>query len=620
MNKKEVRGFQSETKQILNIMINSLYSNKEIFLRELISNASDAIDKLKFLMLSKPELYKYNNNDFCIMISFNKQDRSIIIDDNGIGMTYNEVISNLGTIAKSGTKEFIKLKEFENKLNSNLVGHFGVGFYSSFIVANKVVVHTKSFNDINGVLWESDGKDKYTINYLDKPSHGTKVILYLKDNEEEFLDYWKLKNIINKYSDHIQLPIKLQHCDNKNNNVWKQVNQAKAIWTRNKIDIKESEYIEFYKHITGDSNNPLHWQHSFIEGKQEYTILLYIPSKFIYNPWNNEQKNGLKLYVKRIFIMDNVNNFLPNYLRFVKGIIDSNDLPLNVSREILQENKIINKIKSSITKKVLIMLEKLAKNNKDKYKIFWKQFGLILKEGIAEDSKNKELLSNLLRFSHTNGNDQYDYISLDMYVNCMKQEQNKIYYIIASSYDSAKYSPHIEILKKNNIIVLLLFDAVDEWMMNYINNFNGKKFHLSSKEDDLINKYANAENRIHLTNPVESSNNFIYRIKNYLGDKVIDVKFTKKLVTSPVALINEDNGVTTQMAKLLKNTGQSIPKIKYILLINYKHSIINKMSCIKEDNEFNQWVELLFSQALLMESNYLDNPGLFVKIINQLLV
>ncbi|MCV2528509.1 MAG: molecular chaperone HtpG [Candidatus Lightella neohaematopini] len=620
MNNKEVRGFQSETKQILNIMINSLYSNKEIFLRELISNASDAIDKLKFLILSKPELYKYDNNNFCIMVSFNKIDRSIIIDDNGIGMSYDEVINNLGTIAKSGTKEFIKLKEFENKLDNNFIGHFGVGFYSSFIVASKVVVHTKSFNDNNGVLWESDGKDKYTINYLDKSSHGTKVILYLKDSEEEFLDYWRLKNIINKYSDHIQLPIKLQHYSNKGNNIWKQINQAKAIWTRNKLEIKDNEYIEFYKHITGDNNDPLYWQHSFIEGKQEYTILLYIPSKLTYNPWQHEQKNGLKLYVRRIFIMDNVSSFLPNYLRFIRGIIDSNDLPLNVSREILQENEIINKIKNSITKKVLSMLEKLAKNDENKYKIFWKQFRLIFKEGLAEDFKNKKLLSSLLRFSHTNGKDQNDYISLDTYVSFMKQEQSKIYYIIASSYNSAKYSPHIEILEKNNIVVLLLFDTVDEWIINYINDFNGKKLHLVSKEDDLINQYANNENRIHLEDSTESSNIFISRVKHYLGNKVIDVKFTKKLVTSPVALINEDNSITTQMAKLLKNSGQSIPKIKYILLINYKHKIINKISYIKDNDKFNQWIELLFNQALLMESNYLDNPGIFVKIINQLLV
>ncbi|MCV2531002.1 MAG: molecular chaperone HtpG [Candidatus Lightella neohaematopini] len=618
MNKKEVRGFQSETKQILNIMINSLYSNKEIFLRELISNASDAIDKLRLLILSKPELYQYDS-DFCIMISFNKNNHSITIEDNGIGMSYDEVIHNLGTIAKSGTKEFIKLKEFENKLNSNLIGHFGVGFYSSFIVASKVIVHTKSFNDSNGVLWESDGKDKYTINYLDKSSHGTKVILYLKSNEEEFLDYWKLKNIINKYSDHIQLPIKLQS-NNKDGSIWKQINQAKAIWTRNKLDIKDDEYIEFYKHITGDHNDPLYWQHSFIEGKQEYTMLLYIPSKFIHSPWHNEKKTGLKLYVNRVFIMDNVNSFLPNYLRFVRGIIDSNDLPLNVSREILQENEIINKIKSNITKKILSMLEKLSQTDESKYKIFWRQFGLIFKEGLAEDFKNKKLLSNLLRFAHTDGKDQYDYISLNAYINYMKKEQNKIYYIVASSYNSAKYSPHIEILKKNNVIVLLLFDAVDEWMINCINDFNGKKFHLSSKEDDLINQYANDENRIHLTDTIESSNHLLYRIKNYLGDKIVDVKFTKKLVTSPVALINEDNSMTTQMAKLLKNSGQSVPKIKYILLVNYKHKIINKISYIKEDSKFNQWIELLFNQALLMESNYLDNPGIFIKIINQLLI
>ncbi|MCV2525522.1 MAG: molecular chaperone HtpG, partial [Candidatus Lightella neohaematopini] len=315
-----------------------------------------------------------------------------------------------------------------------------------------------------------------------------------------------------------------------------------------------------------------------------------------------------------------VSNFLPNYLRFIRGIIDSNDLPLNVSREILQENEIINKIKNSITKKVLSMLEKLAKNNENKYRIFWKQFRLIFKEGLAEDFKNKKLLSSLLRFSHTNGKDQNDYISLDTYINFMKQEQNKIYYIVASSYNSAKYSPHIEILEKNNIIVLLLFDTVDEWIINYISDFNGKKLHLVSKEDDLINQYANNENRIHLEDSIESSNIFISRVKNYLGNKVVDVKFTKKLVTSPVALVNEDNSITTQMAKLLKNSGQSIPKIKYVLLINYKHKIINKISYIKDDDKFNQWIELLFNQALLMESNYLDNPGIFVKIINQLLI
>ncbi|QCI17865.1 molecular chaperone HtpG [Buchnera aphidicola (Acyrthosiphon lactucae)] len=619
--KKEVYNFQSEVKQLLHLMIHSLYSNKEIFLRELISNSSDAIDKLRFQSISSPELYE-NNSDVKIQISINKAQRTVTINDNGIGMTKKDTIENLGTIAKSGTKSFLESLENKQNKKNELIGEFGVGFYSSFIVSEKVSVRTRfaGLQSNEGILWESSGEGEYNITQITKKSRGTEITLFLKKEEEEFLEIWRIKSIISKYSDHITIPIYIQNYDEKNKTYfWEQINKAKALWTLNKSSITDDDYKDFYKHLTNDQNNPLIWSHNHVEGNQEYISLLYVPEKAAWDIWNRDNKHGLKLYVKRVYIMDNSQAFLPNYLRFIRGLIDSSDLPLNISREILQDNSITEKLRKALIKRSLNMLNKLAEDFNEKYQIFWNQFGLVLKEGPAEDHENLDKIANLLRFSSIKSNNSEQNISLKEYVSNMNEKQEKIYYITADSYSAAKNSPHLELFKKNNIDVLLLSDRIDEWMMNYLTEFQGKKFQSISKEDSSLNKITN-EKKIKNNEVSMEMIEFLKKVKKILGNKVKDVRLTHRLTETPCVLLSDSAEMTTQMAKLFSAAGQSVPELKYIFEINPEHILIKKISLIKDENEFNQWIKLLLDQALLAEKGNLENPHKFITRMNTLLL
>ncbi|CAL4324954.1 Chaperone protein HtpG [Buchnera aphidicola (Eriosoma lanigerum)] len=621
--KKTTYSFQSESKQLLHLMIHSLYSNKDIFLRELISNASDAIEKLNFQSISHPNLYEKDAKTK-IQISINEKEKTIIISDNGIGMTNQEVIDNLGTIAKSGTKLFLESIEKIEKNNNQFVGKFGVGFYSAFIVSKKVSVSTRyaGMPIDQSTLWESLGEGEFSVSTIKKETRGTEICLYLKPEEEEFLQIWKIKSIISKYTDHINVPIEIQTFDEKNKvYTWEQINKATAIWTINKSNINNQQYKDFYKQITNEENEPLIWSHNQVEGKLEYISLLYIPMKSTWDLWNKENKNGLKLYIKKIYIMDNAEQFLPNYLRFVKGIIDSNDLPLNISRETLQENKISQQLKKSLTKKILQTLTKLANEDNEKYKIFWKEFGLVFKEGPAEDHENKNIILNLLRFSAISTESQEQTLSLQNYIQNMLPEQEKIYYITSDSYNSAYTSPHLELFKKKKIDVLLLSDRIDEWMMNYITEFQGKKFQSVSTTDSSINKLTEDNNNA--INKKEKETEillFIEKIKSILGDQVKDVKLTYKLTNTPAIVVTDANAMTTQMAKLFLAAGQSVNPIKYIFEINPNHKFINKIMNIKNENEIKDWIFLLFEEALLAEKGTLENPNQFINLVNKLLL
>ncbi|XRX43325.1 MAG: molecular chaperone HtpG [Buchnera aphidicola (Tetraneura sorini)] len=621
MNKKENYKFQSESKQLLNLMINSLYSNKEIFFRELISNAADAIEKLHFLSISNSKLYE-NDSKTKIQITVSKTNKSITISDNGIGMTKQEVIENLGTIAKSGTKNFLKsINKIAEKENNQLIGKFGVGFYSSFIVSKKVIIRTRKANisTKNGVIWESEGKGEFTVNDCIKKNRGTSVTLYLKENETSFLESQKIKNIINKYTDHISIPIEIQKYDKKNKIYsWKKINTATSLWTLKKSEISDEDYKNFYKEITNDIHEPISWIHNRVEGKLEYINLLYIPSKAPWDIWNKENKSGLKLYVKKIFIMEEIKQFLPNYLRFVKGIIDTNDLPLNVSREILQENKIIKILKKSITKKILKNLQNLEKTNPEKYITFWNEFGSVFKEGPAEDTENKEIISNLLKFSSISTKNNNKKISLQNYLNNMIEQQEKIFYITADSYDSAYDNPHLELFKKKGIDVLILTDRIDEWMMNYLTEFQGKKFQSVSISDSSINKLTEENKKDNININDNDSLKFIKKIKEILGTKVKDVRLTYRLTETPSIVLTESNEMSTQMQKLFLAAGQNVNPIKYILEINPNHKLIKKIKSIKDDKLFKNWVELLLEQALLAERGNLENPNNFIKLMNNL--
>lgn len=621
IQKKEVYTFQSEVKQLLHLMIHSLYSNKEIFLRELISNASDAIDKLRFESISLPELYE-NDSDMKIQISINKAQRTLIISDNGIGMTRKDTIDNLGTIAKSGTKSFLEsIENTKNKKNA-LIGEFGVGFYSSFIVSEKVSVRTRlaGTKSTEGTLWESSGSGEYTVANIIKKTKGTEITLFLKKEEEEFLETWCIKNIISKYSDHITVPVQIQNYDEKNKTYfWEQINKAKALWTLNKSSITDDEYKEFYKYLTNDQDNPLMWSHNHVEGNQEYVSLLYIPKKAAWDIWNRDNKHGLKLYVKRVYIMDNSQEFLPNYLRFIRGLIDSNNLPLNISREILQDNSITKNLKKALIKRSLNVLEKLARDNNEKYQIFWNQFGLVLKEGPAEDNENLHKIANLLRFTSIKNNSSEQTLSLKQYASNMDPKQEKIYYITADSYASAKNSPHLELFKKNNIDVLLLSDRIDEWMMNYITEFEGKKFQSISKEDLSLSKLTK-EKKIRHDEISEKMIKFLKKAKISLGDKVKEVRFTYRLTDTPCIVLSDSNEMTTQMAKLFSAAGQSIPELKYIFEINPEHMLIKKICSINDDIKFNEWMKLLLDQALFSEKGSLENPHKFIARMNKLLL
>lgn len=620
----ETLEFQSEVKQLLNLMIHSLYSNKEIFLRELISNSSDAADKLRFYALSNSDLYE-NDSNLNAKILIDKKEKKIKLIDNCMGMNYKDVINNLGIIAKSGTKNFLQSLHKNNITNNtNLIGQFGVGFYSAFIVAKKVKVYTRLAGDKNenGVLWESKGDGQYTISNVIKNNKGTEITLYLREGEEEFLDYWRLKNIVKKYSDHIPLPVEMIDDEEKNKEngkiSWKKVNKAQAIWTIRKEENNDTQYKEFYKSISHDVHDPLIWSHNFVEGKQEYISLLYIPSKAPWNIWNYEYQKGIKLYVQRVFIMDEVKYFLPNYLRFVKGLIDSNDLPLNISRETLQDNNKIRNLKNSITKRILIMLSRLSKENKEKYLIFWKQFGLIFKEGPSEDTENNYLISKLIRFASTYNKNDSQNVSLEEYISRMKEKQEKIYYIIAENYSSAQNNPHLEPLNNKNIEVLLLYDRIDAWMMSYLTEFNKIKFQSVSNADFTKDKLF--ENNIKNNELIDDLSSLVNRIKLYLGNRVKLVRLTHHLLSTPVIVTTDVNDMTTQMSKLLSASGQSIPNVKYILEINPKHDLIKYIAEIKDETIFYKWIEFLFDQAVLVECGSLEDPNKFVKCTNNFII
>ncbi|XVH60683.1 molecular chaperone HtpG [Providencia hangzhouensis] len=621
MKGQETRGFQSEVKQLLQLMIHSLYSNKEIFLRELISNASDAADKLRFRALSKPELYE-NDGELRVRISADKDQGTLTISDNGIGMSREEVIDNLGTIAKSGTKAFLESLGTDQAKDSQMIGQFGVGFYSAFIVADKVTVRSRAAGAPadEGVFWESVGEGEYTIADIEKAERGTEITLHLRDDEKEFLDNWRLRSVISKYSDHIALPVEIEDKNEEDGTVtWEKINQAKALWTRSKSEISDEEYVEFYKHISHDYADPLTWTHNRVEGKQEYTSLLYVPSQAPFDLWNRDQQHGLKLYVQRVFIMDDAEQFMPNYLRFIRGVLDSNDLPLNVSREILQDSALTRSLRSALTKRVLQMLEKLAKTDAEKYQTFWQQFGLVMKEGPAEDMANGETIAKLLRFATTQTDSSVQNVSLEDYVSRMVEGQDKIYYITADSYAAAKGSPHLELFRKKGIEVLLLSDRIDEWMMNYLSEFDGKQFQSVSKADESLDKLAD-ENKAEQEEADKQLAPFVERVKSFLGERVKDVKLTHRLTDTPAIVTTNADEMSTQMAKLFAAAGQAAPEVKYNFELNPAHPLVKKASEVSDESVFADWVDVLLDQALLAERGTLEDPNLFIRKINELLL
>ncbi|WP_323661035.1 molecular chaperone HtpG [Pectobacterium versatile] len=625
MKGQETRGFQSEVKQLLHLMIHSLYSNKEIFLRELISNSSDAADKLRFRALSAPELYA-GDGDLRVRVSTDKEKRTLTISDNGIGMSRDEVIDNLGTIAKSGTKAFLESMGSDQVKDSQLIGQFGVGFYSAFIVADKVTVRTRAAGASadQGVYWESAGEGDYTIADITKDDRGTEITLHLREGEDEFLDDWRVRSVISKYSDHIALPVEIESRTESEEEggestvSWEKINKAQALWTRGKSEVSDEEYNEFYKHISHDFTDPLSWSHNRVEGKQEYTSLLYIPAHAPWDMWNRDHKHGLKLYVQRVFIMDDAEQFMPNYLRFVRGLIDSNDLPLNVSREILQDSRVTQNLRNALTKRVLQMLDKLVKDDAEKYQTFWQQFGLVLKEGPAEDGSNREAIAKLLRFATTQSDSSAQTVSLEDYVSRMVEGQDKIYYITADSYAAAKSSPHLELFRKKGIEVLLLSERIDEWMMSYLTEFDGKSFQSVSKADDTLDKLADEENDAQ-KEAQKALEPFVERVKTLLGERVKDVRFTYRLTDTPAIVVTDADEMSTQMAKLFAAAGQQAPEVKYIFELNPDHALIKRAADVSDDAEFGEWVELLLDQALLAERGTLDDPNLFIRRMNQLL-
>ena len=624
LQNQEARGFQSEVKQLLQLMIHSLYSNKEIFLRELISNASDAADKLRFKALSNSALYE-GDGDLRVRVSFDADKGTITISDNGIGMTREQVIDHLGTIAKSGTKEFLTALGQDQAKNSQLIGQFGVGFYSAFIVADKVTVKTRAAGEEadKAVLWESAGEGEYSVADIEKKSRGTDVILHLREDEKEFLNEWRLREIIGKYSDHIGLPVEMltkeyddegKECGEK----WEKINKSDALWTRSKNDVSDEEYKEFYKHLSHDFADPVTWAHNKVEGNQAYTSLLYVPAKAPWDLFNREHKHGLKLYVQRVFIMDDAEQFMPNYLRFMCGLIDSNDLPLNVSREILQDNKITAALRKALTKRSLQMLEKLAKDDAEKYLQFWKEFGLVLKEGPAEDFANKETIAKLLRFASTHNDSSEQTASLEDYISRMKAGQKAIYYITADSYVAAKNSPHLELFNKKGIEVLLLSDRIDEWMLSYLTEFDGKPLQSITKADLDLGDLADKESETQKQQD-EAFGSFIERVKNLLGERVKTVRLTHNLTDTPAVVSTDNDQMTTQMAKLFAAAGQPVPEVKYTFELNPEHHLVKKVADIADETEFADWVELLLEQAMLAERGSLENPAVFIKRINKLL-
>ena len=621
---RETLGFQAEVKQLLQLMIHSLYSNKEIFLRELVSNASDACDKLRFEALNNSALYG-DDSDLKIRISFDKAARTITISDNGIGLSRDEAVEHLGTIAKSGTREFFSALTGDQAKDAHLIGQFGVGFYSSFIIADKVtVVSRRAGVEANqAVCWESGGEGDYTVEMVEKTSRGTDVTLHLREGEDEFLGGWKLKSIIRKYSDHITLPIVMKKEEWKDGEQVESdedetVNQANALWVRSKSDISDEQYKEFYKHVAHDFEDPLAWTHARVEGKQEYTQLLYIPARAPFDLWDRNARHGIKLYVRRVFIMDDAEQLMPLYMRFVRGVVDSSDLPLNVSREILQQSKDIDGIRSGCTRKVLSMLEDLAENDKEKYAKFWENFGAVLKEGVGEDHANKEKIAGLLRFASTHNDTTEQNVSLADYIGRMKEGQEKIYFVTAETFNAARNSPHLEIFRKKGIEVLLLSDRVDEWVVGHLTEFDGKHLQSVAKGGLDLGKLEDEAEKQEAEKAADAYKELIDKVKASLGDKVKDVRVTHRLTDSPSCLVSDDYDPSGNLARMLKAAGQQVPNTKPILEINPQHPAVMRLKY--EDARFDDWAALLFEQATLAEGGQLDDPAGFVKRINDLMM
>jgi molecular chaperone HtpG len=624
---KENLGFQAEVQQLLHLVVHSLYSHKEIFLRELISNASDACEKLRFEALSDDALYE-GDPKLQIRLAYDKEARTLTVADNGIGMSRQEVIDNIGIIARSGTRRFVEQLTGDQGKDAQLIGQFGVGFYSSFIVADKVTLLTRraGLGPEHGVRWESKGESDYSIETVEKPTRGTEVILHLREGEDEFLEEWRLRGIIAKYSDHINLPILMtvekpaEKENEKPERVEETVNRASAFWTRPRNEIKEEEYKEFYKHVAHDFEEPLVWTHNRVEGKLEYTSLLYIPGHAPFDLWDREQRHGVKLYVQRVFIMEDAEKLMPRYLRFVRGVIDSNDLPLNVSREILQSSKVIDSIRAGSVKKVLGLLEDLAKDQPDKYQAFWKEFGRVLKEGPAEDYGNREPIAKLLRFASTQTDSAEATVSLEAYIGRMQEGQDKIYYITADSYAAARHSPHLEIFRKKGIEVLLLHERVDEWLMAHLTEFQGKTFQSVAKGalETLEKTETEAEKQEH-KQVEEAFKDLLERVKKTLDDKVGGVRISKRLTDSPVCLVADDYAMSTHLERLLKEVGQAVPMSKPYLELNPQHFLIDRLKEEKDEERFSDWTHLLFEQAMLAEGGQLEDPASFVQRLNKLL-
>ncbi|HFD92389.1 MAG TPA: molecular chaperone HtpG [Gammaproteobacteria bacterium] len=619
---KETLDFQTEARQLLQLMIHSLYSNKEIFLRELISNASDACDKLRFEALTDDALYE-NDADLKVRVDYDKKARTITVTDNGIGMSRQEVMDHIGTIAKSGTRQFFESLTGDQAKDTQLIGQFGVGFYSAFIVADKVTLTTRraGVGAEHGVRWESDGEGSYTLETIERAPRGTEIVLHLREGEDEFLDGYRLRNIIRKYSDSITLPIVMKvEGDDKKKDEEETVNRASALWMRNKKDISEEEYNEFYKHIAHDFEDPLCHVHSQVEGRQSYTTLFYIPARAPFDLWDRERRHGIKLYVRRVFIMDDTEQLMPNYLRFVRGIVDSDDLPLNVSREILQHNKQIDLIRSASVKKVLGLLENLAKNDAEKYRTFWEQFGRVMKEGPVEDPANKERIAKLLRFASTHNSDDQQTVSLDDYIGRMKEGQEAIYYITADSYAAARHSPHLEVFEQKGIEVLLLHDRVDEWMLTGLSEYEGKPLRSVAKGDLDLGKLEDKEEKAAFDKVADEFKDLAARIKDTLGDKVKSVRVTHRLTDSPACLVVEEEDMANSLRKILEAAGQKLPETQPILEINPRHALLQRLRDEQDKGRFGDWASILYDQALLSEGGQLDDPALFVKRMNTLLV
>jgi len=630
---KQTHGFQTEVKQLLQLMIHSLYSNKEIFLRELISNAADASDKLRFEALSNTALYEDDAN-LAIRVGFDTEQGTVTISDNGIGMNVEDATEHLGTIAKSGTAEFFKNLTGDQAKDSQLIGQFGVGFYSAFIVADKVVVRSRKAGEPaeKGVEWTSEGEGEYTIENITKASRGTEITLFLSDEEKDFANDHKLQSIVKKYSDHISTPVEMfkegtpesEGPDGEKiaatEGQWEVINKADALWTLDKSEIEESDYKEFYKHISHDWEEPLTWAHNKVEGSSEYTSLLYIPKKAPFDLWNRDKQRGLKLYVQRVFIMDDAEQFMPTYLRFVKGLVDSNDLPLNVSREILQDNKITQTLRKGCTSRVLKLLERMGKNDKENYQVFWNEFGQVLKEGPAEDFANKEAIAKLLRFASTHGDDATQNVSFPEYLERAPEGQDKIYYLVADSYEAAANNPALEIFRKKGIEVVLMYDRIDEWLMSHLTEFDGKQLVSVTRGDLDLGDLEDEETKKAQEESDKEFESQVARMKDAVSERVKEVKVSHRLTDSPACIVTDNADMSPQMIELMKQMGQEVPDVKPVFEVNMDHELVKHIDQVQDEEQYKQWVEVLLDQATLAERGTINDPGSFVKRLNSLML